>query len=62
MQEDEATIIELEEPVSLTFALRYLNLFTKATPLSSTVTLSISPDVPLVTEYKVCCFLRMLSR
>ncbi|EKX38596.1 proliferating cell nuclear antigen [Guillardia theta CCMP2712] len=52
-KEDEATIIELEEPVSLTFALRYLNLFTKATPLSSTVTLSMSPDVPLVTEYKV---------
>jgi hypothetical protein len=36
-----------------TFAMRYLNLFTKATPLSSTVTLSMSPDVPLVTEYKI---------
>ena len=33
--------------------MRYLNLFTKATPLSSTVTLSMSPDVPLVTEYKI---------
>ena len=52
-QEDDATVIELEEPVSLTFALRYLNLFTKATPLSPTVTLSMSPDVPLVTEYKI---------
>ena len=52
-QEDDATIIEIEEPVSLTFALRYLNLFTKATPLSPTVTLSMSPDVPLVTEYKI---------
>jgi len=52
-KEDEATIIELEEPVSLTFALRYLNLFTKATPLSTSVTLSMSPDVPLVTEYKI---------
>ena len=39
--------------MSLTFALRYLNLFTKATPLSSTVTLNMSPDVPLVTEYKI---------
>jgi proliferating cell nuclear antigen len=52
-QEEESTIIELEEPVTLTFAMRYLNLFTKATPLSSTVTLSMSPDVPLVTEYKI---------
>jgi proliferating cell nuclear antigen len=52
-KEEEATIIELEEPVSLTFAMRYLNLFTKATPLSPTVTLSMSPDVPLVTEYKI---------
>ncbi len=53
MQEEESTIIELEEPVTLTFAMRYLNLFTKATPLSQTVTLSMSPDVPLVTEYKI---------
>jgi len=52
-KEEDATIIELEEPVTLTFAMRYLNLFTKATPLSSTVTLSMSPDVPLVTEYKI---------
>merc|ERR1719329_1708033 len=52
-KEADNTIIELEEPVSLTFALRYLNLFTKATPLSSTVTLNMSPDVPLVTEYKI---------
>lgn len=37
----------------MTFAMRYLNLFTKATPLSSSVTLSMSPDVPLVTEYKI---------
>lgn len=48
-KEEDATIIEIEEPVTLTFAMRYLNLFTKATPLSSTVTLSMSPDVPLGT-------------
>jgi proliferating cell nuclear antigen len=52
-EQEDNTIIELEEPVSLTFALRYLNLFTKATPLSPTVTLNMSPDVPLVTEYKI---------
>jgi proliferating cell nuclear antigen len=43
----------MNEPVQLTFALRYLNFFTKATPLSSTVTLSMSADVPLVVEYKI---------
>ena len=38
----EATNIELMNPVTLTFALRYLNFFTKATPLSSNVCLSMS--------------------
>ena len=47
------TTIQLEEPVSLTVALRYLNLFTKATPLSPTVTLNMSPCMPLATEYKI---------
>jgi Proliferating cell nuclear antigen, C-terminal domain len=30
-------VIDLNEPVTLTFALRYLNSFAKATPLSNTV-------------------------
>ena len=47
------TTIELSEPVTLTFALRYLNFFTRATSLSDQVKLSMSPDVPLVVEYKV---------
>jgi len=51
-KEEEAVIIEMNEAVTLTFALRYLNFFTKATPLSPQVTLSMSPDVPLVVEYK----------
>eukprot|EP01087_Luapelamoeba_hula_P019312 TRINITY_DN6379_c0_g1_i1.p1 TRINITY_DN6379_c0_g1~~TRINITY_DN6379_c0_g1_i1.p1 ORF type:complete len:265 (-),score=43.58 TRINITY_DN6379_c0_g1_i1:113-907(-) len=50
-KEDEQVTINIEEPVSLTFALRYLNFFTKATSLSSTVTLSMSKDVPLMVEY-----------
>ena len=45
--------IEMEEPVELTFALRYLNFFTKATPLGSTVKLSMSPDVPIVVSYPI---------
>ncbi|TEA26209.1 hypothetical protein DBR06_SOUSAS18110049, partial [Sousa chinensis] len=52
-KEEEAVTIEMNEPVRLTFALRYLNFFTKATPLSPTVTLSMSADVPLVVEYKI---------
>lgn len=47
------TVIELEDDVSLTFALRYLNFFTKATSLSDSVTLKMSKDVPLVVEYKM---------
>lgn len=51
-KEEEAVIVEMNEAVTLTFALRYLNFFTKATPLSPQVTLSMSQDVPLVVEYK----------
>ncbi len=50
---EEHTTIEMEEATELTFALRYLNFFTKATPLSPTVSLHMSKDVPLMVEYKV---------
>lgn len=46
-KEDEAVVVDMNEAVCLTFALRYLNFFTKATPLSAQVTLSMSQDVPL---------------
>merc|ERR1712167_351478 len=52
-KEEDQISVDFEEPVSLNFALRYLNFFTKATPLSSTVTLSLSKDVPLVVEYRI---------
>lgn len=52
-KEEEQTTIELQEPVSLTFALRYLNSFAKATPISSSVTLSLSKDLPIVVEYRI---------
>lgn len=52
-KEEEAVIIEMNQAVSLTFALRYLNYFAKATPLSPQVCLSMSQDVPLVVEYKI---------
>lgn len=53
VQPEEATIIEMEEPVTLTFALRYMNSFSKASPLSNQVTLSLSSDLPVVVEYKI---------
>jgi len=52
-KDEDKTVIDIEEPLELTFALRYLNLFTKATPLSNSVTLKMSPDVPLVVEYAI---------
>ncbi|KAL9235327.1 hypothetical protein vseg_010092 [Gypsophila vaccaria] len=50
---EDGIFIEMNEPVSLTFALRYLNSFTKATPLSNTVTISLSSELPVVVEYKI---------
>lgn len=52
-KEEESTVIDLQEPVTLNFALRYLNSFTKATPLAQTVTLSMSKELPVVVEYKI---------
>ncbi|KAL3899746.1 MAG: hypothetical protein SGARI_006392 [Bacillariaceae sp.] len=49
----EAVVIDMDEPVELNFALRYLNFFTKATKLSSTVVISMSPEVPIVVEYPI---------
>lgn len=48
---DEGVYITCDATVELTFALRYLNFFCKATPLSPVVSLSMSEDVPLVVEY-----------
>jgi proliferating cell nuclear antigen len=45
--------INMDEPVELNFALRYLNFFTKATPLAENVVISMSPDVPVVVEYPI---------
>jgi proliferating cell nuclear antigen PCNA len=52
-KQEDRVLIEMEEPVELTFALRYLNFFTKATSLGPTVILSMSPDVPVVVEYPI---------
>lgn len=49
--DDKAIAIDMEEPVTLTFALRYLNSFTKATALSASVRIKLSKDLPVVVEY-----------
>lgn len=49
----DAVVIQVEDNVKLNFALRYLSLFTKATALGPTVTLSMSPDIPIVVEYPI---------
>lgn len=51
--EDLSVDIQMDEPVKLQFALRYLNLFAKAGALGPTVILSMSEDVPIVVEYPV---------
>jgi len=48
-----STKIDLTEPVNLTFSLKYLVNFCKASSLSQTVTLSLSNEVPLLVEYKM---------
>ncbi|RMZ77013.1 hypothetical protein DV738_g4555, partial [Chaetothyriales sp. CBS 135597] len=45
--------IQLSEPVSLTFGLKYLVNFSKATALAPKVKLSLSQEVPLLVEYNL---------
>lgn len=42
-----------DDAVTLSFALRYLNLFNKAYTLSNSVKISMAADTPLVVEYEV---------
>lgn len=50
---EESTEIDINEPVALTFALRYLNSFAKATPLASQTVLKLSKELPLLVEYHI---------
>lgn len=52
-KEEEQVTVELNQTVEQTFALNYLNMFTKATPLSKVVSLSMAADTPLVVEYRI---------
>lgn len=50
---DQNVDIELTEPVSLTFSLKYLVNFCKASALSNTVKICLSNEVPLLVEYNI---------
>lgn len=45
--------IDLSEPVALSFSLKYLVGFTKATGLSAQVKICLSNEVPLLVEYSL---------
>jgi proliferating cell nuclear antigen len=50
--EDKVTLT-VHEPVTATFALRYLVNFAKAAPLCGTVELGLGPDAPLLVRYNL---------
>lgn len=50
---DNNVAIELTEPVSLTFSLKYLVNFCKAVGLSNQVKICLSNEVPLLVEYTI---------
>jgi len=50
---ESGVVLEVKENVSLTFAIKKLVTFTKATPLSTAVKLAMSDEVPLLVEYEI---------
>merc|ERR1712054_14041 len=50
-KEEERVSLTVHEPVTATFALRYLANFAKAAPLCGSVELSLGPDSPLSVKY-----------
>lgn len=50
---DERTTLEVSEGVTQQFAIRYLNLFNKAAPLTNFTRLCLHNEQPLVVEYKI---------
>merc|ERR1712165_616808 len=50
---EEKVTLTVHEPVTATFALRYLVNFAKAAPLCGTVELGLGPDAPLLVKYDI---------
>lgn len=52
-KKEDQTLLEVSEPVQQQFALRYLNMFNKASTLSSFTRLCLHQEQPLVVEFKI---------
>eukprot|EP00658_Telonema_sp_P-2_P085456 TRINITY_DN9745_c0_g2_i1.p1 TRINITY_DN9745_c0_g2~~TRINITY_DN9745_c0_g2_i1.p1 ORF type:complete len:139 (-),score=69.47 TRINITY_DN9745_c0_g2_i1:118-534(-) len=52
-EKDAAVEVTVEEPISLSFALRFFNVFGKGAALSDRVTLCFAKDSPCMVEYKL---------
>mmetsp|Transcript_5407 Transcript_5407/g.9088 ORF Transcript_5407/g.9088 Transcript_5407/m.9088 type:complete len:258 (-) Transcript_5407:157-930(-) len=52
-KKEDSTMIEVDEPVTQQFALNYLNLFNKASSLSTHTRLCLHQDQPIVIEFKI---------
>ncbi|KAL9321713.1 hypothetical protein ACSQ67_009766 [Phaseolus vulgaris] len=50
---EEASVIDMKEPISLRFALGYMQSFTNAAPLSNTVSICLSKNFPCLVQYKI---------
>jgi len=50
-KQEERVTLTVHEPVTATFALRYLVNFAKAAPLCGAVELGLGPDAPLLVKY-----------
>jgi len=48
---EERVVLLVNEPVSASFALRYLVTFARAAPLCSMVELGLGPEAPLLVKY-----------
>ena len=52
-KEGERISVEVDDPVTMSFSLTFLNSFCKASSLSDSVKLYMSEGTPLVIEYKI---------
>jgi len=55
-KEEEKVQVEMDNPVALTFAFKYLHYFCKGAPLSPHVKLTLRNDSPLVVQYDIADF------
>lgn len=52
-KESDQVSLNVNEPVTMAYASRYVGLISKATPLSTSVSMSIKDEQPLLVEYKI---------